>query len=120
MDIYKEIILDHYKNPRNFTQEIPEDARTIWVENPSCGDSIAMRIEKDKNTIQDIQFSGRGCAISMAGASLLTEYVKGKSIEEVTRITKDDMIDLLGVSLGPTRMKCALLPLETLHKTLNS
>lgn len=120
MDIYKEIILDHYKNPRNYTQKIQEDAKTTWVENPSCGDSIAMRLETEDGTVRDIKFSGSGCALSIAGASLLTEYAKGRSIKEMTRFTKNDMLELLGVSLGPTRMKCALLPLETLHKIINS
>jgi len=117
MEIYKEIILDHYRNPRNFG--IPENMKdAISIDNPSCGDTISLALSIEKGVLTDIRFSGSGCAISLAGASLLTQALKEKSLEEVTSFSKDAMLSLLGVEIGPARMKCALLALEAFQKAL--
>lgn len=117
MEIYKEMILDHYRNPRNFG--IPSDMKNvICIDNPSCGDTLSLALSIEKGILTDIRFSGSGCAISLAGASLLTQTLKGKSLEEVTHFSKDAMLSLLGVEIGPARMKCALLALEAFQKGL--
>ncbi len=115
-NLYQEIILDHYQHPRNYGTLNGSEITTL--ENPSCGDSISMQIKINGTTIQDIAFQGKGCAISQATASLLTEYVKNRLVEEVYKIDKDVILSLLGVELSPARLKCALLPLETLKKVL--
>ncbi|QQS61494.1 MAG: SUF system NifU family Fe-S cluster assembly protein [Candidatus Moraniibacteriota bacterium] len=117
MDIYKEIILDHYRNPKNFGS-FENATSTETIENLSCGDILTMSVKIENDVIEDIRFSGKGCAISVAGASLLTEYVKKKPIQEIQRLTKEDMIKILGTDVGIVRIKCALLPLETLHKVI--
>ncbi len=122
-DIYREIILDHFKNPRNFGKIKNPDAQAV-ENNPFCGDKIEMQIKlkvhkviKSK-VIEDIRFSGEGCAISTASASMLTERVMGRNIEEIQKLNTEDILKMLGISLTPTRLKCALLPLEVIHKTL--
>jgi nitrogen fixation protein NifU and related proteins len=122
MDLYRAIILDHYKHPRNFGVMKNSDG-TASLANATCGDKIQMdvKLEKDKkgNTIiVEIQFSGVGCAISQAAASMLTERVKGESVETVKNILPQEMIDLVGGQLTPSRVKCATLPLEVLIKAL--
>jgi nitrogen fixation protein NifU and related proteins len=122
MDMYRDIILDHYKHPRHFgTMEKPD--KTANASNTTCGDSIRMDlvIGKDKNKtniIKDIRFSGVGCAISQAAASMLTEEIIGKPVEYVTNMKSSDVIALLGTELTPSRVKCATLPLEVLVKAL--
>lgn len=107
-----ELLLDHYKDPRNFGHlESPDVVREEG--NPSCGDQIRIEIELgDPDTIRDVRFSGKGCAISQAAASMLTEHIKGKSLEEVKKLGKREMLDLLGVEVNPMRLKCALLSLK--------
>lgn len=116
MNIYQDIILDHYQHPRNFG--ILDGGGATSLENPSCGDSITMQIKITDNCIEDIAFTGKGCAISQASASMLTEFVKGKSLQEVDALSKDDILKLIGVDLSPARLKCALLGLQTLQKLL--
>ena len=117
MSIYQEIILDHYKNPRNFGN-IRNPSKKTNVSNPLCGDKIEMDVLYKDKKVGEIMFSGQGCAISQASASLITEYVKGKTKEELKKLDKDFMIKMLGVELGVNRIKCALLSLEALHKLL--
>ncbi len=122
MDLYREEILDHYKHPRNFGHLA--DANAIGEEhNVSCGDKIIMEVLIEKTAkakkIVDIRFSGTGCAISMASASLLTERVMGMSVENVMKLTLEDIQDALGTTLMPARVKCAMLSLEVLQKTVN-
>ena len=116
MDIYREIILEHYKYPKNFGHLKKSDI-VLEVANVSCGDRIGMEINFDKKakTIADIRFFGEGCAISIASSSLLTDKVKGLSTEKVMQITSRDIQDLLDTTLTPTRLKCAILPLEVLQ-----
>lgn len=122
-DFYRENILDHFKNPRNFGRIKNPDAQLV-ENNPFCGDKIGMGIKlKIKNSkfkaIKDIKFFGEGCAISMASASMLTEEVKNKSWANIIKLDRDYILKLLGIELTPTRLKCALLPLEVLHKVVN-
>lgn len=117
MSIYKDIILDHYQNPRNFGK-LKKPTATISVSNPLCGDKIKMEIAENQNVIKDISFSGEGCAISKASASMLTEYAKGKTKDELRKIDKTFIINMIGFELSPNRLKCALLPLEALIKIL--
>ena len=112
-DLYRQNILDHYQNPRNFgTLERPD----ISAEdsNPLCGDRIRMDLRVADGRIQEVRFSGVGCSISRAAASMLSEEIEGKTLEEVKRIGKDEVLELLGIELGPVRLKCALLALKTL------
>lgn len=117
MDIYREIILDHYKHPRNFGHLDEYDVK-IDDQNVACGDAISMELRIDQDRVVDIRFSGQGCVISQASASLLTEHVMGWGISDIMRLTKDDIIALLGIDLTPSRVKCAMLPLEVLQKAV--
>jgi nitrogen fixation NifU-like protein len=110
---YREFILDHYKNPRNFGRI--EDADISHEEyNPLCGDLVGMDLRVRDGVIDDVRFHGRGCAISQASASLMTERLKGLSLEEARRISKEDVLDELGIDISPARLKCALLTLKVL------
>ncbi len=113
-DMYREVILDHYKNPRNKGKLDPHDF-SYEDENPLCGDKlrIDVRLDADRR-IKEVAFSGRGCAISQASASMLTESIVGKTLDEVKQMDKDDILDMLGIELGPVRLKCALLSLKVL------
>ena len=120
MDIYREIILDHYKHPRNFGSLANPDVK-IEEGNVTCGDRIVMEIKLNKKKeIEDIRFSGEGCAISMASASMLTEVVLGMPLSKVLKMGLSDILILLGTTLTPSRTKCATLPLEVLHKAILS
>ena len=102
-DLYRQNILDHYQNPRNFgTLEHPD----ISAEdsNPLCGDEIRIDLLVKDGVIEDVRFSGKGCSISRAAASMLTEEIRGKTLEEVKRIGKDDVLEMLGIELGPVRL----------------
>jgi len=119
-DLYREIILEHYKHPLNFGF-LPKPTHRHEGLNPMCGDQIIIELSISENKkgdriIKDIRFQGVGCAISLASASILTEELKGKKIEYLKGFTKDAMVKLLGVSLTPARLKCALLALETAQK----
>ena len=118
--IYSEIILDYYRHPKNKgTLENPQiQARDT---NPLCGDVVEIQMELDgDNTVKDIKFTGQGCAISQASASMLTELVKGKSLEEIRKISKEDILSLIGGQLSAVRLKCALLSLKVMKTGLYS
>lgn len=119
MSIYQDIILDHYRNPRNYGR-IKRPSKKIEVSNPLCGDIIRIELILDKNdkTVRDVKFTGNGCAISQAASSLLTEFIKGKSEDQLRKLDKQFMMKLLGIKLGPNRIKCALLPLEAVQKLI--
>jgi nitrogen fixation NifU-like protein len=110
-EIYKDIILDYYRNPRNFG-DLPEPDVRAKDSNPLCGDIIEMQLKIKDGKVDDIRFKGKGCAISQASASMLTEVVKGKTLDEVKALGKPDVLELLGIDPGPTRIKCALLGLK--------
>lgn len=114
MDLYKDIIIDLYQNPRNFG-ELENPTVKKRLENALCGDMVEISILVEDKKIKDIKFKGIGCAICMASSSMLTEKVKGMKIESIEKIYQDDILKMLGIELMPNRMKCALLPLEVLH-----
>jgi nitrogen fixation NifU-like protein len=112
-DFYREEILEHYTNPHNYgTLENPDISHE--EDNPLCGDRIRFDIELDQDgqTVKDVRFSAVGCAISKASASMLTDLLVGQTLDEIKALTNDDVIEELGIELGPVRLKCALLPLK--------
>jgi nitrogen fixation NifU-like protein len=119
-DLYRENILDHYKNPRNHGTIEDADAVAEGM-NPLCGDEVTMsvRFAADGETIEDVKFAGRGCAISQAATSMLTEMTKGRNASEIAALSKDELLDEVGIPLTPVRLKCALLGLGTLKVALN-
>jgi nitrogen fixation NifU-like protein len=113
-DFYKEYILDHYRNPRNFGHLERVDASAEDL-NPLCGDTIKMELALDaEGRVEDVKFSGRGCAISQASASMLTESIKGMKLEDVARLSQESVLENVGIGISPTRMKCAMLGLKVL------
>ncbi len=112
-DIYKDIILDYFRNPRNFGDLENPDVRAKDA-NPLCGDIIEIQLRIREGKVEDLKFKGKGCAISQAAASMLTEVVKGKTLDEIKMMSKHDILELLGIDPGPTRIKCALLALKVL------
>ena len=114
---YRRHILDHYRHPRN--QGILEDADvSATLDNPVCGDVVRLDLRLQSGMVDDVRFSGHGCVISMASASMLTEVVQGKTVESLAGLSDDDVFEMLGVSLGLVRSKCALLPLRVLQAGL--
>src|SRR5437763_14573169 len=113
--LYREVILDHYKNPRGHGLIDDPDAQAEG-QNPLCGDEVSIYVAfgEDGDTIGEVRFSGRGCAISQAATSMLTEMVKGRSAQEVATLPRDELLDGIGIPLTPVRIKCALLGLSTL------
>ena len=109
-DMYRQQILDHYKNPRNYG-EMEDPTFTHVGENPSCGDTIRMdvKLDDDGETIEYVSFSGDGCAISQASASMLTDELQGMTLEELEAMETDDVVEMLGVDISPMRIKCAVL-----------
>jgi nitrogen fixation NifU-like protein len=113
-DLYREQIIDHYKNPGYRGELDPHDI-SFEDENPLCGDHIRVDLRvDDENRVTDARFNGHGCAISQASSDLLMESVIGKTLDEIKQMNKQDVLDLLGIELGPVRLKCALLPLKVL------
>ena len=128
-DLYREEILDHYQNPHNFGKLKDFDSHSHQT-NPLCGDDISMWVRFDKNSLgglakppprwilKEVGFEGKGCAICLAGGSMLTDYAKGKSRKELTKFDELDMLELLGIELSETRKKCAMLSLAVLKECL--
>jgi nitrogen fixation NifU-like protein len=117
-DIYREIILDYYRNPRNYGK-IQDPDISQRDSNPLCGDELEMHLNIKDDKVADVKFTGKGCAISQASASMLTELIMGKDFEYVKKLTKEDILDNLGLhELGPARIKCALLSLKVLKSGL--
>ena len=113
-DFYRELIIDRYQNP-HFRGELNPNDLTFEDSNPLCGDELRIDLRiNDKDEVVEAAFSGRGCAISLASADMLLEYVQGKTLEEVKQLSKADILELLGIELGPVRLKCALLSLKVL------
>jgi nitrogen fixation NifU-like protein len=117
-DLYRDYILEHYRRPHNFGVL---DGATASHEgaNPLCGDRITLQVRIRGGKIEGVGFTGRGCAISQASASLLTDEVKGKTVDDAAKLSSTDVLDLLGIEISPARLKCALLSLETLQRTLD-
>jgi nitrogen fixation NifU-like protein len=113
-DLYREQIIDRYKNPLHRGVLDPHDI-SFEDDNPLCGDHIRIDLRLDENNvITDAAFSGEGCSISQASADLLVESILGKSLDEVKKLSKEDVLELIGIDLGPVRLKCALLSLKVL------
>jgi nitrogen fixation protein NifU and related proteins len=119
-DMYQEVILQHYRTPKNFGPL--EGANRVGEEsNPLCGDHITMRLHVDSGSqkIDQIRFEGDGCAISVASASMLTEKVQGLTLEQANHLSRDDVLQLLGIPLSPVRVKCALTGFAALGRALH-
>jgi nitrogen fixation NifU-like protein len=113
-DLYREIIIDRYKNPQHRGKLDPADI-SFEDENPLCGDQIRIDLSLDDHErVKEAVFSGHGCAISLASADLLIETILGKSLDEIKKLSKTDVLDFLGIELSPIRLKCALLSLKVL------
>ena len=111
-DLYREYILEHYKRPHNWG-ELAEPDLEFEDLNPLCGDELKVQIKLDaENRVEEVRFSGHGCAISQAAASMVSDELKGKSVDDLVRLDKDFVLDLLGIDISATRMKCALLSLK--------
>ena len=116
-DMYREHILDHYQSPRHAGRIAKPDVYHKEL-NPSCGDEIELSIRLDKDQIKEARFAGHGCAISQAAASMLMEKIQGKPLKEAAKMTKEDMLELLAIPIGVVRIKCALLALRTLERSI--
>ena len=113
-DMYREFILDHYKHPRHHGVLEPADI-SYEDDNPLCGDVIRVDLRVDENNcVVESGFSGQGCAISQASASILMEEIQGKTLDQIKKLSRDDILDMLGIELGPVRLKCAMLALKVL------
>lgn len=115
MDIYREEILEHWRNPQNFGEMEKPDIVVEQV-NPLCGDEVTFFFKIKKGKIEKVSFTGSGCAISVASASILSEAIKGKRVKELEKITGQDVLGLIGGSVAPARLKCAFLALEALRR----
>jgi nitrogen fixation protein NifU and related proteins len=117
-DLYRDEILEHYRRPHNFGT-LPEPDAVFEGANPLCGDRITLMLGiGDDGTIAEVAFTGRGCAISQASASMLTDEIKGMPLSEIARLGRDDVLESLGIEISPARLKCALLSLDTLRRAL--
>ena len=117
-ELYREVILDHYKNPRGHGVIEGADAAAEG-QNPLCGDEVSIFVSFDGETIEDVKFRGRGCAISQAATSMLMEMIRGRSAQEVADMSREELLDEVGIPLTPVRLKCALLGLGVLKVALH-
>lgn len=118
-ELYQELILEHYRAPRNAGRlDAPDFSAKEY--NPSCGDACELFLKMEDGRVAEAKHDSAGCAVSMASVSMLTEELKGKSAEDLRALTKEDVLGMLGISVGTMRLRCALLPLETLRKALNA
>ena len=117
-DLYRDYILEHYRRPHNFG--VVEDADASYEgANPLCGDRITMQLAVDDGVVREVGFTGRGCAISQASASLLTDEIKGKPVADVAEFAATDLLDFLGIDISPARLKCAMLSFDSLQHLLD-
>ncbi|MFA6073654.1 MAG: iron-sulfur cluster assembly scaffold protein [Candidatus Woesearchaeota archaeon] len=115
-ELYRQELLELYRNPTNKGKMLNPDLKTE-DSNPLCGDQVEIQLRLDKNNkIIDALFDGKGCVISMASTSLLLDKIKGKTLEQVSNLTREEILDMIGINLTPSRIKCAMLPLVTLKK----
>ncbi len=117
-ELYREVILDHYKNPRGHGVIEAADAAAEG-QNPLCGDEVSIFVSFDGDTIEDVKFRGRGCAISQAATSMLMELIRGRSAQDVAEMSREELLDEVGIPLTPVRLKCALLGLGVLKVALH-
>ena len=116
-DLYRDYILEHYRRPHNFGV-LESPSASIEGSNPLCGDRMTLQIHVQGGIVDQVAFTGRGCAISQASASLLTDEIKGKPLAEVAAFRADDLLELLGIEISPARLKCAMLSHDTLQRAL--
>ena len=117
-DLYRDYILEHYRRPHNFgVLEMP--SASYEGANPLCGDRITMQLRVKDGVVEEVGFTGRGCAISQASASLLTDEIKGKPVADVAAFQAVDLLDLLGIEISPARLKCAMLSFDSLQNLLD-
>jgi nitrogen fixation NifU-like protein len=117
-DLYRDEILEHYRRPHNFGTLVNPDISYEGA-NPLCGDRMTLMLDLDEaGIVTDVAFTGRGCAISQASASMLTDTLRGRTTAELGQLAKDDVLELLGIDISPARLKCALLSLDTLQRAL--
>ncbi len=114
-DVYREYILDHYREPRNHGKLDQPDVHAADT-NPLCGDRVELDLRVKDGRVTEVAFQGRGCAISQASASMLTERIEGATLDELRALTPQDIFEMLGVPIGPARQRCALLALRVLHE----
>ncbi len=117
-DLYRDYILEHYRRPHNFGV-LESPTASFEGSNPLCGDRITMQLTVRDGVVEEIGFTGRGCAISQASASLLTDEVKGKPLDQVVELGASDLLDLLGIEISPARLKCAMLSFDSLQHLLD-
>ncbi len=117
-DFYRENILDHYKNPRN-AGHLEAPTATAEGVNPLCGDELSIELQVDDGVVTDVRYNGRGCAISQAAASMLSDTIKGRRVDELAGVGKDDVLEELGIPLTPIRLKCAMLSVGVLKVAMN-
>jgi len=118
MSIYRENIMDNYKEPRNFGK-LHNFTIEYSDQNPLCGDKVHVYLKVEDGKVKDIKYESEGCAISIATASILSEAIKGKSIEDIKNLERDDILDMIGIKLTPMRVKCAMLSLVAIKKGLD-
>ncbi len=116
-DLYRDYILEHYRRPHNFGV-LEQPSASIEGSNPLCGDRITLQLHVSDGVVDGVAFTGRGCAISQASASLLTDEIKGKPLADVAAFRADDLLDLLGIEISPARLKCAMLSHDTLQQAI--
>ena len=117
MDLFAEQIISHYEHPHN-KGKLEKPSATMHEFNPTCGDELTVYLNVENGKVKDVKFEGSGCAISMASASMLTDYIKGKSVKDLEKMGVKDIVDLLGLDPGPARLKCATLSLRTVKEAL--
>jgi|SRR5215212_8457136 len=118
-DLYRDEILEHYRNPHNFGT-LEEPSVVHEGANPLCGDRITLMLGiSDEGKIEEVAFTGRGCAISQASASMLTDEIRGMPLGDIAQLGRQDVLDNLGIEISPARLKCALLSLDTLRRALD-
>ena len=118
-DLYRDEILEHYRRPHNFGT-LPAPDAVYEGSNPLCGDRITLMLGiGDSGAVEEVAFTGRGCAISQASASMLTDRIRGKPLDDVVGLDEQDVLDELGIEISPARLKCALLSLETLQRAID-
>lgn len=113
--LYKAHIMELYKSPSNYG-ELENPTHEHTETNSSCGDEITLQLNVKNGKIEDVKFQGSGCVISLVSSSLLTDKIKGKELEEVKKLSRENILELLKIKINPSRMKCVLLPLETLRR----
>lgn len=122
MDYYREEILEHYRHPHNFGELSLAD-KVVEEANPLCGDKVKIYLKlkgkKGASVIENVVFTGEGCVLSTASASMLTDFIKGKTVQDIKSLSKEDVLALFGVRVNPARVKCVLLPLEALRRGLD-